>query len=119
MSKFVCKCGHVISDVRYPSSANATMFTEEALGNFIAKAGRILAELRQAESSGKRETWIKSQVGDGYPNDASDSEVLEDLLSRQLRFVSVSVIQCNCCGRIHIQREPGSNEFTSFAPDID
>jgi hypothetical protein len=117
MSKFVCNCGQVISDVKYPSPANFTIFAEQALCTFIAESGRILAELKSADSDGTRQEWINSKFGEGYPSDASDAEVIEDLMAIKVRSLSVCVVRCDACGRLHIQRETGSNDYAAFIPE--
>jgi hypothetical protein len=118
MSKFVCRCGNIISDVRYPSGASSTMLSEAALRQFLSFAGKFVTDLKRAGSEGRRTEWISSQFGEGYVLDASDSEITEDALSKELVTVAVSVTRCDSCDRIHIQREPGSNEYQSFTKDV-
>lgn len=116
MSKFVCNCGHVISDVDYPSSVNGAIFTERAIETLIAASGKELADLLN-NSGENRQDWVKSRFGDDYPADASDVEVFEDLMSQQIRFLSHSVVRCDSCGRLYVQTEPGSNDYKSFVPE--
>ena len=117
MSKLICKCGHVISDQGTPSPFEGILFSEVAYEQLLSIAGSILSRLKEAESKGVRTTWIDQELGEGYPDDVSDSELLEDLLSREMQDSSISVSRCKICGRIHLQKRPGSDEYTSFVPD--
>ena len=49
MSKVVCICGNVISDVVYPSPSNGSLISEASLAAFIDYAGSIVAELKHAD----------------------------------------------------------------------
>lgn len=117
MSQFTCTCGHVISDVHHPSPAEGVLFSEASLEQFLSIAGAILADLKKAESEDRRLSWIKNRLDEGYPDDASDSELIEDLLSRQVNDLAVSTVRCESCGRLHVQEKSGSNDYISFAQD--
>jgi len=119
MSTITCTCGHVISDRSQPSPTEGILFSETAFEQFLTYAGRTLSLLKQAESEGTRSAWIISELGETYPDDASDSEVIEDLLSREMQNHSVSVTRCESCRRIHLQDEVGSTKYSSFAPDVE
>lgn len=117
VSKFVCKCGHVISDLKYPSPSSSTMLSETELVNVLSYAGELLRGLRHADATGRRKEWVGSTFDAGYPDDASDSEILEDALSRRIAELAVCVVNCNSCGRVHMQARPGAKEYSSFVPE--
>ena len=116
MSKFVCHCGHVISDVEYPSPVSGSILTEKAIARLIAASAKELADLLHHSAESRKE-WVRSRFGDGYPADASDTEILEDLLAQQIQLLSYSTIRCDLCGRLHVQTQPGSNDYQSFIPE--
>jgi len=117
MSKVVCVCGNVISDVFYPSPSNGALIPEASLSVFIAYAGSVVAELKHADSQGNRSEWIRDSFNAEYPIDASDAEVVEDALCRRFSELSMAAVRCEACGRLHLQAAPGSNTYVSFAPD--
>lgn len=114
MSKFYCKCGYVISTIEYPSPAEYVVFNQEAYDAFLAGFARALTELKQAESDGKRQEWIDSQLSESYPRDSTDTEVIEDIVTLKSFSLSRSAVRCESCGRFYIQNEPGTNDYTSF-----
>ena len=117
MSKFVCLCGNVISDVVYPSPSNGSLISEASLAAFIDYAGSIVAELKHADLQGNRSEWIRSRFNAEYPIDASDAEVVEDALCRRFSDLSMAAVRCEACGRLHLQATPGSTTYVSFARD--
>lgn len=117
MSKFICICGNVISDVVYPSPSNGSLISEASLAAFVAYAGSVVAELGQADSGESRSEWIRTRFNAEYPIDASDAEVVEDALCRRFSELSMAAVRCEACGRLHLQATPGSNTYDSFAPD--
>jgi hypothetical protein len=114
MSKFICKCGNIISDVEYPTPGSGVLLSEKALDTLLGQIGEILSDLRNAEKEGRRSDWINKLFSDGYPEDATDSEIVEDLLSQQVNVSSRSTTECGRCGRLYVQSEPGSATYNSF-----
>jgi hypothetical protein len=118
MSKFLCKCGYVISDVKYPSPANSVMLSEASLDRFLSFAEKFIDDLKLADSEGQRLAFLRGQFNEGYPLDASDAEVVSDALLQKLNEFTLSVVKCESCGRIHIQTHPESTDYVAFTPDV-
>ena len=115
MSKLACPCGYVLSDAEYPSPTQGSIVRqqdEERIDNAFTQAvSSFLAALRE----GTKLSWLRDRFGDSYPPDASDAEVISDLLS--LHAMPLSVSECDHCGRLLVQREPGVNEYVAFMPE--
>ena len=118
MSKFVCVCGHVISDVQYPSTTDSTMLSETSLAEVLSYAGNVLTALRDADQSGSRREWINRHFDPQYPQDATDGEILEDSISQKINDLALCVVRCASCGRLHVQQRNGVNEYASYVPDV-
>jgi hypothetical protein len=118
MSKFVCVCGHVISDVQYPSTAGSIMLSETSLAGVLSYAGEVLTSLRDVEQSGSRRDWINRHFNPGYPQDATDGEILEDSISQKINDLALGVLKCGSCGRLHVQQRNGVKEYSSYVPDV-
>jgi hypothetical protein len=117
MSKFVCVCGHVISEVQYTSRVGSTMLSETSLAEVLSYAGRLLTDLREADKEGRRSDWINRHFNSEYPQDATDAEILEDSISRKINNLALCVVKCTSCGRLHVQESNGANEYSSYVPD--
>ena len=57
-----------------------------------------------------------ASVGPSYPSDASLEERSHDLFSARLLEKARSVVVCDSCGDLWLQREPGSKEYERFSP---
>src|SRR2546421_490251 len=113
MGKLACVCGNVISDSNYPSASNHVLFSERALGEFLSIAGGMQSELGKLTPSSRSE-WIRNRFGILYPADASNGEILEDVLSQSIRSLSTALIKCDVCGRLHLQKSPAVNEYDIY-----
>jgi hypothetical protein len=117
MSKLVCVCGKVISDLVYPSLVQSYVFSETSLDRFIRNAGSLFAELKNVDSDDSRVKWLREHFGVDYPMNASDSDAFEDALSQKINDFVVSMLRCENCGRLHIQQKPGENLYSTYSPD--
>ena len=117
MSKFLCKCGYVISDVEYPSAANSVILSEASLDRFFSFAEKFVDDLKHADSEEQRLAFLKGQFNEEYPLNASDAEVVSDALLQKLNEFTLSVVKCESCRRIHIQTHPQSSDYVAFTPD--
>lgn len=117
MSKLACICGNVISDVHYPSPSDSILISEASLGEVLSFAGKLLTDLKKADGEGRRAEWIHRHFNSGYPQDATDPEILEDSLSRKLNDLAICVVKCTSCGRLHVQQKNGATEYSSYVPE--
>jgi type III secretory pathway component EscR len=118
MSKFKCTCGNVISDTVYPSKTEAWLYTEEDGEIFETEIEERFYEFLKSVLDGKRQEYIEKYFDTQYyPADIKDNEVISDSLTQLLRKYTMSICECENCGRIHVQKKPGINEYISFSPD--
>lgn len=117
MSKLVCICGNVISNVHYPSPTDAVLLSEKSLYAVLAFAGDLLNDFKNANDENRRTGWILEHLGSEYPQNATDAEVIEDSLSDKINELAIGVVSCSSCGRLHIQVKHGANEYISYVPD--
>ncbi len=120
MSKLLCKCGAILSDIVYPSPSESEgrLLGEQSQERLQSDFGDLVVQLVEAIRNGRRTEWIAQHFDmTHYPADISDSELIADLFSRCLREHSLSVAECPTCGRLHVQTAPGENAYRSFLPD--
>jgi hypothetical protein len=49
--------------------------------------------------------------------EANDEAIVADIIASHERDLTLSVAECEQCGRLWVQRSPGQNSYRSFAPD--
>ena len=62
-------------------------------------------------------TGIAEYFSPQYPNEVSDEGIVYDIIAHHKRQLVLSVAECEQCGRLWVQREPGVNEYHSYSPD--
>lgn len=78
----------------------------------------LVNEYLTACREGRRDSWLRARFNDEYPATfLSDGEVIDDLLSAATIDISLSVAECESCGRLWIQRAPGENKYASFVAE--
>lgn len=114
MSKMSCRCGHVISDTLIPCPTEGWLLRDQDQDLYYDGAS---ADFFRALGAGRRAEWLAEFFGPQYPVNGSDESVLNDILCCRKRSLFLSVAECERCGRLWVQREPGINSYLSFAPD--
>ena len=119
MSKMKCKCGHIISNVTYPAPTEGRILPQELFETLLREFCCRLGQFINADRSGlsARAKWLREGLGDGYPADTSIEDVINDLLTDALLPKTLSVAECEQCGRLHVQRAPQANEYLSYVPE--
>ena len=112
MGKFLCHCGHVISDVVAPCPFAGQLKweteTDEEDNNFVGDVAKFL----EARDNGNRDEWIRNHFLPEYPLDIPDASVISDILSRVTK--GRCVYRCTECESLYIQKEFFSNEWTHY-----
>ena len=116
MSQFLCKCGHVISIVKYPSAHESIVLSQASLDHAIARVADVVAQLIAVGSS-DREEWLRRQFSAEYPSDASNCEIIDDVVSSECMRRGRRLIECPSCGRIYVEIEPENNKYMGFFPE--
>ncbi|MEM9537624.1 MAG: hypothetical protein AAGA40_18365 [Cyanobacteria bacterium P01_E01_bin.45] len=70
-----------------------------------------------AVQNGCRNDWLTKTFGDTYPQMLPDAEIIADLMSARFFNNSLSMSECEQCGRLWIQKELDSPHRRSFSPD--
>ena len=52
-----------------------------------------------------------------YPIEVGDEGIVTDIIGVHERRFTLSVAECERCGRLWVQRTAGENSYLSFAPD--
>jgi hypothetical protein len=104
MSQFSCICGKVTHSDDEPRDASGVLYSIADLRDTEERITRLLCDY---VSSGDRRAWIRANFEFPYLEDASDRDVISDVISRELNATFVSVFRCPHCGRISMK---GSEE---------
>lgn len=118
MSKLTCKCGHTISDVIFPSPTEGEILCEQSRETLFVQASELIANFIHEKEHGNSVNWLKKHLGNDYPTDADIQEIIQDLMDYAMQKMVLSVTECIVCGRLHVQRAPGINEYLSYLPDL-
>jgi hypothetical protein len=77
-----------------------------------------VATFQDAVRSGQKMEWIEQNFSSQYPRDLPDEAIIHDLLmSLLLGKYSITLYQCEVCGRLWIQEPHGTEKFRSFMPE--
>ena len=68
----------------------------------------------EAVQAGREKAWLKEQ---GPLWVGSHEAVVSDLMTMVRLDLGRCVMECERCGRLHVQASNGSNEYHSFMPD--
>ena len=117
MSKFACKCGHVISTVAYPNSAEGWLYGIEGEEEFEAKTEESILAYFDAKKRDAKNFWLATHFSKDYPQDLSDASVISDLISKTKRPYLHGVLECSSCGRLYIQEASEVNTYRSYLPE--
>jgi hypothetical protein len=117
MSKFRCQCNHVISTSVYPCPFDGWVYGDEAEDEFETKLEETLASFMTAVRDGTRVKWISEFFSGDYPQDLNDSSVISDIITKIKGEYLLGVLECEACGRIHVQEHPGVNKYRTYSPE--
>jgi hypothetical protein len=117
MSQLVCKCGHIIIDqtdflpykARYYSDEDSKAYDETI---------DIVADFMIAREEGREnDILMKSDAGDSERTKLSFA--IARMFARYHIGFSHIMYECEQCGRLWIQPQPGENSFVSYLPETD
>lgn len=114
MSKFQCQCGHLISTVAYPNSIEGWLYGIEAEEEFESQIAESIVAFLSAKKKDDRVHWIETFFSKDYPKEASDSEIVTDIISKKMTPYLRDTLECPACGRLHVQVVPGENRYRSY-----
>lgn len=118
MSTLTCLCGHILKDDTWPPPYDSGMILgdeDEAL--IRLEIAKELVEFISSIQQGKRDEWLQKHFATA-DNDFSyyqnDEEIIDDFLMVALRPYQRVIDQCDQCGRLWVQQQPGQNIYRSF-----
>lgn len=117
MSTLGCRCGYTIRDDMYNLSYKGSIRRDQDEDFFYETVTRQLALLMAATSPEGREAWISHNFLPGYPRDVDNEGMISDFLSGLEVRLMVTLYECENCGRLWLQEEPGSDKFVPYSPE--
>lgn len=116
---FPCRCGAPATELQITwAGQNGMLLWNEEKDKVEEKAGRVLSGFLQAiQSKAKRVVWLKNYYGEGDEGDASDVEILFDVLLHHEAPVGHPALRCPPCGRVYIQTTSPERAWECFKPD--
>ncbi len=117
MSKMACQCGGTLSDTLVPCPTEGWLFRDQDQEDYQDAVGRDIVAFFVAVRSGQRDKWIAEFFSPQYPTEVGDEGIVTDIIGIRDRQFTLSVAECEQCGRLHVQRGPGVNSYRTYAPD--
>jgi len=114
-----CKCGEVMVDTLVPNPFTGSVIADVDSDEFQETIADELAALMKVASNAElRTAWMNKHFEiPPYPADASNQELIFDLISQVQNRLSRCLWQCESCGRLWLQDKPYENNWRSFDPD--
>jgi hypothetical protein len=113
MLRFLCICGAVFRDDEEPPGASCVAYPLDELSAIEARIAKYVASLAAARSEAAREAWLKGHFDGVYPTDATDLEVIEDIIGRELNEGFIAMFRCPSCNRVGLC-DPGSKAWAFY-----
>jgi hypothetical protein len=117
MSKMACPCGGIISNTLVPCPTEGWILRDQDQEDYQEAVGRDIASFFAAIRDGRRNAWLGEFFSPRYPTEVGDASVVIDIIGVHDRRFTLSIAECERCGRLHVQRGPGANSYVTFAPD--
>ncbi|HEX6987225.1 MAG TPA: hypothetical protein VF170_17740, partial [Planctomycetaceae bacterium] len=117
MSSMRCACGGTISNIEVPCPTEGWLYGEQDNDRFREDVSARIAGFVAAVREGQRGEWVAETFGESYTRDSPDAEVIHGLILATEGAYALSVDEYPTCGRLHVQTEPGVNQYRGFAPD--
>ena len=115
MAKLRCQCGYLIVDQADNLPYKGRILRDQAADRFFDRTSNDIAMFVEAILKGKRQDWL---VNNFIPADTDTAGAIHDIVAGYFILKeSITIYQCEQCGRIWIQEQAQSNTFRSFAPD--
>lgn len=117
MSTFNCVCGARTRSPDEATGASGVLFRVEELQSLEERIALVVDEFASLPESG-RAAWLAQRLGDRYPQGLARSQVLRDLVSREVNATGFSsTFRCPACKRLAIADAPMRTKWSFFAAD--
>jgi hypothetical protein len=114
MSKLRCSCGFVISDVVVPNEVTGHILSDKSADAFTDALCDVVDELVAASIAGTLHEVRSKYFAEPYPRDCTAREMANDILYPRLLELSLSILECDQCGRLWIQDAPDRNTYRPY-----
>ena len=117
MSKFLCSCGHIISDSAIPNEVTGDVLSDKSQEKFFDHIYQIVKIFFNHYEASTLHKWRRDHFNDCYPQDASPAEMIHDIIHARYCNLTLAMMECEECGRLWIQEKVGVNKYKPFAPE--
>jgi len=117
MGKFGCTCGHAISDVIEPNEVTGQVLSNRCYDAYFDQVSDWIEEFIVYREAGDLEPWLMKRFGEKYPRSLPISSIIHDILTGRFIELTLAMYECDECGRLWIQEEPGKNVYHGYSPD--
>lgn len=114
MGTFTCNCGNVIRDSRDTCPHAGAYWSDEMWSSYTRAVARDIADYFTATATQQGQEWLAIHA---LTCCKTPEDVIDLLLTIHERHRCQSVYTCPECGRMHLQRAWGTNDYTPFRPD--
>jgi hypothetical protein len=115
MSKFGCRCGHTIGFNVWPCRYEGDIIRDSISDEVYAETSNEIASYVAAIRGNRRDEWLQRFYGQLF--DIKDDDVIADILSRHLVEATLSIHQCEKCGRLWLQTHPSEELYAPYVPE--
>ncbi|CAN5366181.1 hypothetical protein BH11PLA2_BH11PLA2_47460 [soil metagenome] len=116
MPSFTCQCGENTREEDEPPGVSCVAYTLHTLAASESRIAEQILAFMAVGNGPERANWIASTFGPGYLTDATDREVIEDVLTLELNADFHALFRCPACGRIGVKFE-GSDLWAFYRPE--
>ncbi len=116
MSKFTCKCGHIISNVICPNEIEGSLFSDKSEEKFFEGMSDIIDGYLKCQDKQEVKNWKKMYFTDGYPIDISPASMIYDAISNKFHKLTLIIMECEKCRSLWVQKSAGENFYREYKP---
>lgn len=117
MSKMACRCGHIVSDLHYPSPTEGSILRQQDVDAYYDGIEEDVAQFYAAIQNKIRTEWLHRYFSPLYPTETSDASVVISICQEHSLQKRLSICECENCGRLYVQRANDENSYLGYAPD--
>lgn len=117
MSRFVCECGHVIVDQTDFLPYKAMFYSDQDTEACVDELIQDIAKFIEAREQGRQDEFLEIGFSKNYPKNLNISDIINDIMIGYEAVFGRTIYECEQCGRIWMQTEPGTNEYVSYFPE--
>ncbi len=118
MSKFLCTCGNVISDVQCPNEVTGYLLSDKSGEEFFNCICSTIEDYMEHAAANNIDGWRRKYFNEHYPTGESAGSMIHDVLTDAFFGLTLATMECEKCGRLWIQTRPDVNHYQAYSPDL-